>query len=178
MNEDLFGPITLANGVRWNSSVSADGDADLQAYAAVIDVLICLRGGTPNLHLGDVDKFVFSGEYELALREIENAIAAKTTIMTELNKIALARASSLVTKSNRSSLEGGYTQGLHVIRDLVIVLRAENPNLYLHDADTYLWAGEEELALDAIEDIITKQPALLSDRTQAIFTKALEEIRN
>jgi len=178
VNEDLFGPITLTNGVRWNPSASADGDADLQAHEAVIDLLICLRGGTPNLRLGDVDKFVFSGEYELALREIETAIAAKKTVMTELNKIALARASSLVKRSERSRLEGGYTQGPQLVRDLVIFLRAENPNLYLHDADTYLWAGEEELALDAIEDIVTKKPVLLSDHTQAIFTKAIEEIRS
>ncbi|WP_417674697.1 hypothetical protein [Roseibium sp.] len=91
MRDDLFGPISFANGGRWVPLASKEDDPDILTLHMVMDLVMCLRGTRPNRNLGMADEYIWAGEWELAVGEIDAVIGQEAGELTELEAEALRR---------------------------------------------------------------------------------------
>lgn len=91
MTDPLFGPVILSNGIRWNPTVSEADDTFTRVQRAIVDLAMSIRGQTPNFNLGQADKYIWVGEYEMALDEIQAALIEHPKQRNELVDILLGR---------------------------------------------------------------------------------------
>ena len=96
MAAELFGPVKFASGAIWNPFAKQEDELHLRIAHSVLDVMVCLRGATPNMDLGNADCFVWAGEWELALDEIQGSIEALPNQSNELAETMLARARAII----------------------------------------------------------------------------------
>jgi hypothetical protein len=68
--------------------------------------------------------------------------------------------------------EPAYLQMAHAVLDVAIVLRGAVPNFDLGEADSYIWAGEWELALYQLADAISRNPGKSSDLAETMLKRA------
>ena len=98
MSGKALDSVLLPNGVERIPGGSRDADPETEAADAVIDLVICIRGAEPNVHLGMTDRFIVAGEWGLALEEIEAVIAPETGKTDEWVKAAFERADKALPK--------------------------------------------------------------------------------
>ncbi|MEO0542713.1 MAG: hypothetical protein AAFY99_02740 [Pseudomonadota bacterium] len=87
----LFGPVDFNGGAIWNPLTSSNDQPGLMCTHALLDVALALRGSVPNLSLGLFDEYIWAGENELALFEIEEFIAKNQEKSNTLAEKLLAR---------------------------------------------------------------------------------------
>ncbi|CTQ48774.1 hypothetical protein [Jannaschia donghaensis] len=90
--------VLLPNGVGRTPGGSADDPIDRQVADAMTDLVICVRGQTPNRALGYADRFMFVGEWGLALEEIVATLEGEPEIeIGDWSAAALLRARTLMS---------------------------------------------------------------------------------
>lgn len=92
MSDDLFGPITFGNGARWVPLASKSDDPNVLTLHMILDLVMVLRGTRPNQNLGMADEYIWAGEWELAVGEIDAVIGQEAGELTELEAEVLRRA--------------------------------------------------------------------------------------
>lgn len=94
MRDDLFGPISFGNGARWVPLASNDDDPNILTLHMILDLVMVLRGTRPNRNLGMTDEYIWAGEWELAVGEIDAVLAKEGVELTELEAEVLRRANA------------------------------------------------------------------------------------
>ncbi|WP_346908389.1 hypothetical protein [uncultured Roseibium sp.] len=92
MKDDLFGPISFGNDARWVPLARKDDDPDILTLHMILDLVMVLRGTRPNRNLGMADEYIWAGEWDLAVGEIDAVIAQEAGALTELEAEVLRRA--------------------------------------------------------------------------------------
>lgn len=80
----------MSGGARKNAPAESD-DLEEAFFTAVVDLVICLRGKTPNADLGMTDEFLYVGEWGLARDELMALIDEGNVRLDDRAKESLAR---------------------------------------------------------------------------------------
>lgn len=96
MKDDLFGPIAFNNGCHWNPTASKDDDPDMLSVHLIKDLVTVIRGVRPNRPLGNADEYIWAGEWDLAVGEIEAVLKKDGLELTELEAEVLRRAKAWI----------------------------------------------------------------------------------
>lgn len=103
MNVDRLDPVFLPNGVARNPLGKKNDDPHQEQCNAILDLVACIRGATPNRRLGEADHFIGVGEWGLALDQIEYALTDDFPLQNTWIKAAFERANAAIPKN-----EEGY----------------------------------------------------------------------
>jgi len=96
MPSKLFGPVEFGGGATWNPFAKESDEPRLRIAHSVLDVVVCLRGAEPNMDLGNTDRFIWTGEWELALDEMQGSMDTQTNQSNRLAETMLARARAIL----------------------------------------------------------------------------------
>jgi hypothetical protein len=96
MAGEMFGRVKFGDGATWNPFAKESDEPHLRVAHSVLDVMVCLRGASPNMNLGNADSFFWAGEWGLALDEIQGSIEAQPNQSNELAETMLARARAIM----------------------------------------------------------------------------------